>query len=262
MKETDILCATDLSEAANTALHFAKLISERMGSRVSVLHVLDGSDGSDEQARRVLEEQIAGLGMFGAGILLPHGEPLDGIALESGKGEHGLLVLGTHGLRGIRQKLFGADILKLVRKVGIPSFVVQEESLRRSDLGPIVMPVAAHEDIHRLLEIVTSLALAFAAEVHVYQLMRPGEQPSDELLENKRMMLDHLQDAGVRVREVNEPGTGPSIGFAGPTIEYAHRIGAGCIAMMCHASKEYRYMADAEKERMLINDERIPVICA
>ncbi|MDQ3100345.1 MAG: hypothetical protein M3R08_03085, partial [Bacteroidota bacterium] len=66
-------------------------------------------------------------------------------------------------------------------------------------------------------------------------------------------MLDRLGASGVRVKEVNEPSNSPSVGFAGPTLEYAERIGAGCIAIMCHASKEYRYMADAEKERMLTN---------
>jgi hypothetical protein len=53
-----------------------------------------------------------------------------------------------------------------------------------------------------------------------------------------------------------------SVGFAEPTIRYAQRIDAGCIAIMAHASDELRYLADAEKERMLTNEPGIPVLSA
>ncbi|HNR56109.1 MAG TPA: hypothetical protein PKJ19_13145, partial [Flavobacteriales bacterium] len=59
-----------------------------------------------------------------------------------------------------------------------------------------------------------------------------------------------------------EPSTSFSIGFAQATIDYAEKVGAGALAIMAHASDEYRYIADAEKERMLTNTPRIPVLCA
>jgi hypothetical protein len=74
-------------------------------------------------------------------------------------------------------------------------------------------------------------------------------------------MLQRLEREGLRHLEVNEPSTVFSIGFAEPTIRYAEKVGAGCIAIMSHASDEYRYMADAEKERMLTNAAKIPVLC-
>jgi hypothetical protein len=128
-------------------------------------------------------------------------------------------------------------------------------------MGRIVMPVAGHSDISHMLDAVCMLARLYASEVHVYQLIRPNEQPSEELLSNKLVMLERLQREGIRHVEVNEPSTLFSIGFAEPTIRYAEKIGAGCIAIMSHASDEYRYMADAEKERMLTNSANIPVLC-
>jgi hypothetical protein len=71
-----------------------------------------------------------------------------------------------------------------------------------------------------------------------------------------------LAERQVRCIEVQEPSTHFSIGFAEPTIRYAERIGAGCIAMMSHASNDHRYIADAEKERLLTNDAGIPVLCS
>jgi nucleotide-binding universal stress UspA family protein len=264
MKTLDILCASDLTQASNIALHYALDLAERAGTRVTLLHVL----GRDERAgdtRELVNErmdrQVIDAGGNGrVSVLLLEGELLPALERETAHG-HSLFVLGTHGPHGLRQALFGADILKVVRRSAVPSLVVQEGSPLQNAMGRIVMPVAGHSDIHTLLDAVCMLARHHASEVHVYQLIRPNESPSDELLRNKLTMLERLTAEGIRHVEVNEPSTMFSIGFAEPTIRYAERIGAGCIAIMAQASDEYRYMADAEKERMLTNTARIPVLC-
>lgn len=195
-----------------------------------------------------------------AAPLLVEGDVIKGIAQETTRG-HRLLVSGTHGPRGLRQSLFGADMLKVARHSAVPTIVVQE-GVQVDVPRSIVLPVAAHDDIGRLLDTVCLLARAFGAEVHVYQLVRPNEQPSDELLANKVRMLDRFHAEGIPCVDAMEPSTIFSVGFAEPTIRYAERTGAGMIAIMAHASDEYRYIADAEKERMLTNGALIPVLCA
>lgn len=260
----EILCTTDLTKASETAVLHALAHGDRLGARVSLLHVLGrGERDADarEKAKMAIEGNLDLAGGAKARILLPEGDFMEEIAAESARG-YQLLVMGTHGPHGLRQSLFGAHILKLVRRAVVPSFVVQAESPVDQELSRIVMPVAGHKDIGRLLSTVALLAKAWAAEVHVFQLVRPGEQPSDELLANKLRMLDALRENGIRTVEANEPSTSFSVGFAKATVEYAQRVGAGAIAIMAHASEEYRYIADAEKERILANEARIPVICA
>lgn len=263
---SDILCPTDLTPAGDTALAIGGRIANKFDASVTILHVLDKDQtrhgSSAMSAKSVLshaEEEL--LRTSRARTLLREGDFMKEIALESAR-EHALMVVGTHGAQGLRQTLFGADILKLVRKVPIPSLVVQEGTAAAGEMRTIVMPVAGHADIGMLLDIVTRLGRAFGATVHVYQIMRPGEEPSDQLLKNKLRMLDHLRGAGVMVEEVNEPTRSFSIGFAAQTEDYAARVGAGCIAIMARASDEYRWIADAEKERLLANAHRIPVLCA
>lgn len=261
MLDQDILCATDLTPVSDQAVFAAQAIAAHLGTRVTMLHVMNRK----EEREHVLTEMEQQAKRAGAHDLTSYklldGEFMKRIAEESGLG-HSLLVLGTHGPRGLRQNLFGADILKLVRHAATPSLVVQEGLKPSHLLNRIVLPVAAHPDIDRLLNMVLALAKAFAADVHVYHLMRPGEAPSAELLANKRTMLERLKAESVRHEEVNEPSTAFSVGFADATIRYAARVDAGAIAIMAHASDEYRYIADAEKERLLANDARIPVLCA
>jgi nucleotide-binding universal stress UspA family protein len=264
MLDHDLLCATDLTLAADQAVRSAVVIAERIGKQVTLLHVLNKEERSEEGQEAVMEamraQALKGGGNDRITYKLLDGDFMKRIAEETHQG-HSLLVLGTHGPRGLRQTLFGADILKLVRHSAIPSLVVQEGTRTEGLLKHIVLPVAAHKDIERLLELVCVLAKAFASDVHVFQLQRPNEDPSEELLANKLKMLNYLEARGVPYHEVNEPSTSFSIGFAGSTIAYAQRIGSGCIAMMAKASDEYRYIADAEKERLLVNDALIPILC-
>lgn len=261
----DILCATDFSPVSDNALQHALALADRMSSKVTLLHVLGRKERSEEnraKAEAAIRKQIDDLGAANkVTSLLLEGEFIDRIAEETAK-DHAFMVSGTHGPHGLRQNLFGADILKLVRRSAIPTLVVQEKSPVRSTLDKIVLPVAAHATVGKLIDAVCVLARAYVSEVHVFQLMRPNEQPSDELLANKVMMLNRLQEENIRHVEANEPFVEFSVGFAVATIKYASRIEAGAIAIMAHASEEYRYIADAEKERMLTNDALIPVLCA
>lgn len=256
----DLLCTTDLTPASNAALRQALALADRMGARVTLLHVL-GKTEQRAQVQAAMEHQVESVGGTGVRIVLLEGDFKDVIVEQSGK-DHGLLVMGTHGPHGLRQSLFGADILKLVRRSHVPSFVVQAASKLDDGLSKIVLPVAGHSDITKLLDIVCAVAKANGAEVHVFQLMRPGEQPSDELLRNKLAMLERLEEEGIPHVEANVPQAGFSVGFSGSTVQYATSIGAGCIAIMAHASEEYRYIADAEKERLLANEAFVPVLCA
>lgn len=260
----EILCTTDLTKASETAVLHALAIGDRLGARVSLLHVVGKGGGeaeAKEKAKAAIERAMEVAGGAQPRILLPSGDFMEEIVAESARG-YALLVVGTHGPHGLRQSLFGAHILKLVRRSAVPCYVVQAETRVDRELSRIVMPVAGHKDIGRLIGTVAMLAKAMAAEVHVFQLVRPGEQPSDELLNNKLLMLDRMKEEGVRCVEANEPSTSFSVGFAKATVEYAQRVDAGAIAIMSHASDEYRYIADAEKERILANEARIPVICA
>jgi nucleotide-binding universal stress UspA family protein len=263
---SDILCPTDLTPAGDTALTIGGRIASKYDASVTILHVLEKDQtrhgNSAMSAKSVLshaEEEL--LRTSRARTVLREGDFMKEIAEESSR-DHVLMVVGTHGAQGLRQSLFGADILKLVRKVSIPSLVVQEGSMEGQDFRTIVMPVAGHSDIGVLLDTVTRLGRAFGSTVHVYRIERPGEEPSPQLLRNTQLMLEHLRGHGVQVEEVTEPTRSFSVGFAAQTGDYAARVGADCIAIMARASDEYRWIADAEKERLLANTHRIPVLCA
>lgn len=259
-----ILCPSDLTDASLTGVAFAELVAHRLGGTVQLLHAMDRHEKKFEGGALVkeeLDEQGRTVTQAPVEAHVREGEFMQVIAEESTKGA-ALMVCASHGARGLRQSLFGPDIIKLVRKVAIPSLVVQKHSPVGKGFGTIVMPVAGHDRINQLVDAACLLAGKFGSTVHIYQLVRPGEQPSEALERNKKLMMQRLSAEGVAHQLVEEPSHGFSVGFSQPTINYAQRVDAGCIAIMSVASEEYRYIADAEKERILTNEPGIPVLCS
>jgi nucleotide-binding universal stress UspA family protein len=257
-----ILCPTDLSSAGDHAIDTAALMAQRTSAQLDLLHVVRAPD---EHASAMTDlAQIASM-MRTKGLaceaLVHEGDIFHAIPGAIAESHHDLMVLGTHGLRNLKQQLLGADVLKLVRKVNVPSIVVQEKS-STNGMERIVMPVAGHKDVKHLLNAVCTVAKMFGSEVHVFQAMRPMDQPSQQLLDNKRDMLSRLQDEGIQHVEANVPPETFSVGYAKHIIGYAKKVNAGLIAVIADASPDMTHLADAEKERLLFNDAGIPILCA
>lgn len=257
-----ILCPTDLSSTGDHAIDTATALASSTGAALDLLHVVRNVDERSEAMTDL--GQIAAM-VRSKGITcdghVREGDIFHAIPTAVQEVGYDMMVLGTHGLRNLKQKLMGSDVLKLARKVKVPSIVVQEKA-SPNGMERIVMPVAGHKDVKGLLDAVCAVAKTLGSEVHVFQAMRPMDQPSAQLLDNKRDMLYRLQSEGIKYVEANVPPETFSVGYAQHIIGYAKKVGSGLIAVIADASPDMTHIADAEKERLLFNDAHIPVLCA
>lgn len=260
-----LLCPTDLTLAADIALTHAGHIASRLKEGVTLFHVLTKEEVAKGGNVQMSEHKanLEDLEKLGVKVqkLQREGASLKQIAAESAKG-YNLMVAGTHGAQGLRQTMFGSDMLKMVRGSAIPTLVVQSFTKREPYTGRIVMPVAPHSDIKALLDAVCLLAKVYGAEVDVYQILKEGETSSNTLLKNKDAMLKRLDKEGVKHREYNEPVPKFYEGYAERTIHHANTVGAGCIAIIAKSSGEHKKIADDEKQEIIVNKYGIPVLCA
>lgn len=136
-----ILAATDLTHASRAALRDALALAHRLGSRLTVLYVVDAAEEQptwflpdsdaveevrhelpkmDERFRRKLREVVAELTtpdmtpQFDE-PLLRHGNPPDEIVAAATELGVDLIVTGTHGRRGFRHAIMGSVAEKIVR---------------------------------------------------------------------------------------------------------------------------------------------------
>ena len=261
----NILCPTDLTLAADVALTYAGSIAKHASGNITLFHALSKKDakGNGVDMRKTHADNLDHMAKQGVKVteVQREGAYLKEITTEAGNGK-AMMVVGTHGVQGLRQEMLGSDMLKLVRQVPVPTLVVQLYASRKVDMQRIVMPVAGHDDITPLLDAVCLLAKAFGSEVDVYQQLVEGDATSNALLRNKLKMIERLGKEGIKHHEVNEAVGKFYEGFAVRTIRHAHKVGAGCIAIMAKASGEHKKIADKEKQEMLTNAKGIPVLCA
>ena len=141
-----ILVAVDGSPAAAKGLHEAIRLAGEEGAQLSILHVvdefyafatLDGmAPGVDlvpafrQAGQRVLEEarmaaEKAKLKVTAVMRETVGGPAADVIVAEADKQGADLIVLGTHGRRGVRRMVLGSDAEQVVRTASVPVLLVR-----------------------------------------------------------------------------------------------------------------------------------------
>ncbi len=159
IKMDKILCAVDFSASSDHALEYARAFAKAHGSRLALLHVVEmpslasfptlfdreAPDQYDEYGvprlrssvvdmdairkagREKLDELIetcAGESDDIEGEIVI-GNPAIEVIKKAGEGEFDLVVLGTHGMTGLKHLLIGSVAEKVVRKAPCPVLTVR-----------------------------------------------------------------------------------------------------------------------------------------
>lgn len=267
MEPKKIIVAVDFTPASEQAIKQAVLIARKAGSSIWLVHVKD----NEQPERRLSELSMAednlealAKNIRDNGVVsrfsIVNGSIFEDLPAFANNGEFSLMVIGTHGIKGIKQKLLGADILKIARKVSIPCLIVQEKCIYRN-YNPIVLPVGGHKGFGQLIEATAEMAGLFGSEVHFYSVSRNGEQEYDNIRENVLRAEKTFVEKSVTCRRVREESNVVSVGYARQTLQYANLIDAGLLAVMSVKSEEHYYFAQADKETMINNEFNIPVLC-
>ena len=260
-----IIVATDLTTLADLAIKQATAIAIASKSSLTLLHVIDDKSLSAEETNKTLSDlatSISSQNGIACDILIREGNIFDVIPYVTCEHDFDLMIIGTHGIKGIRQMLFGANILKLIAKISIPVLVVQEESSMIEAVKKIVLPVSSHESFTAAIDAVMFFSKVFNLEVHLYSIHKPGFDWPEQMLTNIEVATRMFESKGIPMIRVKEDQNVYSLGYAKQTLNYAHSVGADFICMMSVPSKEYYYFAPADKESMILNEFYLPILCA
>jgi nucleotide-binding universal stress UspA family protein len=140
-----ILAALDGSEASARGLREALRLAKTEGAQLWVVHVVNerypyaplvGAPPIDlipalmQDGRRILDEAVAlaaEQGVQATPVLLssPEHSAADSIVEEARKQQADLIVLGTHGRRGLARLVLGSDAELVVRHATVPVLLVR-----------------------------------------------------------------------------------------------------------------------------------------
>ena len=183
-----ILLATDFSRATPVALSHVTAIAHRYKSKVYLAHVItsemypflspEALTQAFEDSQLYAKNQLAGLSTQLDGIqhesLLGHGEVTDALTEMIKRHDIDLVVVGTHGRRGIKRFLLGSVAEEIFRSSPCPVLTVgphvarasQEISLRR-----ILYPTDLSNESFTAAPYACSLAREDSADIIVLHVL-------------------------------------------------------------------------------------------
>lgn len=258
-----IAALVDLSEICRKAVEFGGLMASNSNSQLMLIHVLD-SDSSEIEARESLKElsQFAGDGVD-VEIHVASGNFFSMIPTVIQDLEIDFVVVPTHGKVGLIQNLFGANILKLIKTLPVPSLVVQEGStVGTNPLGNILFPVGPHKDFEVKINQTALLAKVFGSSVIIYTVRNDIRGISESLRSNIDAAKSVFDEKGVKHDVVSEEPASFSVGYAKHILNYAKQNSIDAISVMAQVSDDNGYIGNSDKENILLNTQQLPVLCA
>jgi nucleotide-binding universal stress UspA family protein len=136
--------AVDLDESSAVVLHLARELARQNGATLCVLHVaalpLNATEFSPipmdpypvwEKASRAELEKLAAAHLEGRGVSYKietyGGEAADGILAQTQEMDADLIVLATHGRKGVSHFLIGSVAERVIRRASQPVLVVRPQ---------------------------------------------------------------------------------------------------------------------------------------
>jgi len=140
-----ILCAVDFSDSSRIVAEYAATFAQSLGAQVVVLYVAPSLtqyvgfhvppssiesfvggivDGAEQTMEKFIEEHFKGLSATGK---VTTGYAAEEILTVAQENSADMIVMGTHGRKGIDRILFGSVAEKVVKSAPIPVFTVRPE---------------------------------------------------------------------------------------------------------------------------------------
>lgn len=261
-KAKKILVPTDFTKVADCAMNHAMKLAERNGAEVYLLHVVSSADDAEE-ARRKLDIELARARQWNTNVplhkLVRVGSIYDDIGDAAAEIEAGLIIMGTHGMRGM-QFITGSRALRVITNSREPFIVVQERNIKSDGYRDIVVPLDLHKETRQKLTLVADVAKTFNSKVH---LITPKED--DEFLH--KQLVNHIKFAGQYLTErgishVATIADSGSSGFVEAVIRYAVQHDADLIAIMNLAQGNiFGVLGVPYEQEVIANEAMIPVMC-
>lgn len=259
MKKIAVLI--DFTEGSKAALIQAAALAKKINAKVSGLHIVSSQNKVIEataQLEAFLKEHAGNVAVESSVSV----GSLNSASYEGLKKiEPDLVVVCTHGIKGMFQHLFGAQILKLVQSIPYPCIVIHEKnSIDLANTQKILFPIGPHPEFMTKIKQVSAFAKTLNATVVIYEINRPGGEDENMLMKNLEQAKKYFDEHGVTYTRVFEEVKFFSVGFSRQTIDYASENGISIIGLMATISENEELFGWGDKENFLVNEQGISVL--
>jgi len=258
-EEHNIIIPWDFTPVAEYALqHGFKIAEKAKSKKISLLHIIK-SDKEYDSAKEKLD-QVANdfQGKNGIEIepLVRKGSIFTTIGEVASELEAELVVMGTHGLRGM-QKLTGSWALKVIVSSKVP-FVVVQEPPNETDFRDIVFPVDFRTESKEKLNWVTYFYKYFSPKFHIIKPNTTDVGFIKKIKANIAFARKFMDSKNVDYEIHTANG---KKNFPIEIMEFAKEINADLILILSTKNIGLTdYVIGAQEQYVIANSSKIPVM--
>ncbi|MFT5864206.1 MAG: nucleotide-binding universal stress UspA family protein [Flavobacteriales bacterium] len=270
-----ILVPTDFSEQAENALRVAADLARKHGSEINLLHMLelpmDLVDGAYGGAKSDLPEALFFMKlahqkfetMMSASFLdgiktyetAEFNGAFDGIMDYAKKYDTDLIVMGSHGAKGLQEFFIGSNTEKVVRNSDIPVLVIKNRH-EQFALHNFIYATDFEEENHAAFKQAIAFAKDSNVTLHMLYVNTPNNfKTTHDIEKQMKDFMSHesgFEDFTLNIYNDNKVESG--------VLHFAEMVNAGIIGIATHGRKGLAHFLNGSLSEGLVNHAQRPVI--
>jgi nucleotide-binding universal stress UspA family protein len=260
MEHTDktILVAWDFSGVADYAMQHAIRFAKVIGSKVSLLHIVDREkDIADAESRlNIVVEDAFKKYEFQPEYIVKEGSIFTEITEVANSLEALFVFMGTHGIKGL-QKITGSWALKVIEGSKMPFIVVQRPP-KDEHFENIMFPIDYKTEDKQKVSWAVYLNKFFKSKIFLYVQNASDPALKKRIHSNLVFAKSVLEKHKIEYVQIKDDGKKD---FSENVIDYADSIHANAILITTLRKLEITdYMFGATEQKIIANKKMISVI--
>ncbi len=262
-----IMVAYDFTQIGDMAIENAIQMAKTLNYKVCLLHIINTPSRKKlKKANQPVDTIDKKLKEMAASLHKKHNVAVDhitktgsiftSIAEVTKDIGANLLVFGTHGKRGV-QFLLGSFAVKLVKSCPIPVLVVQKPA-KKSQYKDIVFPLDLEAGSKQKVKWALALHKQFQSKFHIYVESYNDDYVQRKLKADHKQVKKILEKHGIPHTDNYSP---PKTRFTKKLVEFSKDINADMIMISTDPDKLTWSLWGSPDERVIYNQEKIPVMC-
>lgn len=272
-----ILIPTDFSETANLALEHAVKMASLLDSEIILLHVvstfafrvnLPEVEVDESQNTRLsgvigaklnrIAEEIRSRAGVKITTIVTAGRIREEVVRIADEMDADIIILGTHGVSGLREFFMGSNAFRIVSEAGCPVLSVQDSG-KSVGFSEIVVPIDNSFHSREKLGLAVKMARLYDAQIHVCGL-RSHDHEDEEINAKFRMKMKQVEDFLIEKEARYSTTTLFCNNIAKATMDFATEKNADLIVIMNEQEINTTGFFMGPYAQQVVNHSRIPVL--
>jgi len=270
-----IIVPIDFSEHSEYALRVAAKLAKKNDAEVLALHMLEMSDvlltksDSEQQQKAIFFLKLVErkfdtflnkdyLKPIKVTPIVKHFKVFSEVNDVARENNADLIVMGSHGVSGVKEFFVGSNTERVVRNADIPVLVVKDD-IANVDFGTVVFATDFNEENVRPYLNASKMFDVLGTKLTLLYVNLPNEHFKSSVEIEKRI-AEFLLTADGNLDRINDVAYQADYSVEQGVINYSNKVGADLIAIPTHGRKGISHFFTGSIGEDIANHASLPVI--